>query len=514
MDVDRISKGQTASESGEDYNGKIKGLQRALAELPDSGRYDHHVVVLANLRDKTPAALKRLSVGFPTEVFDHAHAYGKLVFPVVSGTYYNGPQLSISLDLTNTSSPNSRVSYSVNTDLDHCDISLLFVPTSEIGRIMYTYKNSILKSNPRSYLELANNSVNRDIKATIVDRSTNVFALFNNGITMLSDDTTFNERVGLKDRAQVVVTNPQILNGGQTAYTLSRLHEDILSGRLDSTIFDGKEVLLKIITFSQDQSASSEAGLRLVEDISRATNSQTPVTEADRRSNDKIQVDLQRELFERYGYYYERKRGEFADGVRDGYIDRSQIIDREEFLRVCIACDLRASQARGTNTPALFRREGFTQTLRSTARVEEYFLAYRCLAELNRLEGLARRDRRDRWGTATFGQALRYGKFAVVAVCSDWGAGVAPVDSPDLVGYVLERWIAFESNARDRKSNRSYFQTSQDEATGLVSQELNYDGYYKGRTVNDDLREFFDLGAGKARFVAGDSHAELTEDQR
>ena len=71
---------------------------------------------------------------------------------------------------------------------------------------------------------------------------------------MLSEETNFNERVGVKDLAQVVLTNPQIINGGQTAYTLSRLFEQVLKGELPEAIFDNKEVLVKIITFEMDAS--------------------------------------------------------------------------------------------------------------------------------------------------------------------------------------------------------------------------------------------------------------------
>lgn len=494
MDVDRITEGETSSESGQEYNGKIKGLQRALEAIPDIARYEYNVVILANLKEKKKSALNRLTGRYSAEVFDHTRAYSELVFPVVSGTYYNQPTLCISLDLTNTSSSNARVTYSVETEFKACDISLVFVPTSEIGRILYQYKNSILRFNPRSYLELANNDVNRDIASTIVDRTTNEFALFNNGITMLSDETYFNERVGVKDRAQVVVTNPQVLNGGQTAFTLSRLYEDVLTGSKGPEIFSCKEVLLKIITFDPSQSATPEARLSLIEDISRATNSQTPVKEADRRSNDKIQVDIQRGLFERYGYYYERKRGEFADGVRDGYLERSHIIDREDFLRVCMACDLKVSQARGTNSKKLFGLENFTQTLRSTDRIEEYFQAYRCLLELGELEKAVRADRQDRWGSGIYGQALRYGKFAVVAVCANRGLDAAPEDAAGLVKGVLGEWIAFELHVRDKPANSVYFGMFTDSDTGEIRQELNYDGYYKGRTINADVKSFFSVG--------------------
>ena len=83
-------------------------------------------------------------------------------------------------------------------------------------------------------------------------------------------------------------------------------------------IFNNKEVLLKVITFSEDDTGviDDQDKLRLIESISKATNDQTEVTEADRRSNEKMQIEIQNSIFHDFGYFYERKRGEFGDGLR------------------------------------------------------------------------------------------------------------------------------------------------------------------------------------------------------
>ncbi|WNV05981.1 AIPR family protein [Candidatus Methylospira mobilis] len=62
--------------------------------------------------------------------------------------------------------------------------------------------------------------VNGAIKDTIITNDANEFALFNNGIAMLSDETYINERIGQKRKAQLIVKNPQIINGDQTSYML------------------------------------------------------------------------------------------------------------------------------------------------------------------------------------------------------------------------------------------------------------------------------------------------------
>ncbi|MCD6475576.1 MAG: AIPR family protein [Anaerolineaceae bacterium] len=491
MDIDRITNGEVVDENGNEYNGKIKQLQRDLSEVPDIGRYSYEVVILANLEQAKPSQLRRLTGGFTTSVFNYEKTYNELVFPVVSGTYYNASELCITLNVSNRSSSGARVSYTVDTDYKPCDISLVFVPTSEIGKILYKYKNSILKYNPRSYLELSNNTVNRDIAETITGRQTNEFALFNNGITMLSDGTSFNERVGVKDRAQAIVTNPQVINGGQTAYTLSRLFESVLKGELPKAIFDNKEVLVKIITFDIDPSDDPTQRLQLIEDISKATNQQTPVSEADRRSNDRIQIHMQQVIFKSYGYYYERKRGEFADGVHNNYIQRSQIVDREVFLRVCMACDFRVAQARRTSAKQIFKESNFNRTLNDLSRHPEYFFAYRCFLKLNQVERGFSKEHNNKYGVINYGQALRYGKYAVVAVCNHLSNDKALSTVDKLVDDMLSSWLDFETYAISQQTNRRYFTFNKDPETGKELQNLNFSGYYKGATLDNDLEKFF-----------------------
>ena len=202
---------------------------------------------------------------------------------------------------------------------------------------MDKYRNSILEYNPRSYLDLDGQQVNSAIRETLLRPDSNEFALMNNGITILSDETNLNERIGQHNKAQLRLLRPQIINGGQTAYTLSRiLSEDKLGAAFQ---FDGKEVLTKIITLTPKNPTKNTAAerLSLIEEISVASNRQTPVNNADRASNDSMYPVIQKVLFEKCGIFYERKRGEFSDGVRAGYIERRKILERNLFLRIFLA---------------------------------------------------------------------------------------------------------------------------------------------------------------------------------
>lgn len=355
MDVNRILEGEKQDEGGVPYNGKIQQLQREVSSLHDVARYGYRVIVLANLTGVTASQLRRLTGGYAAEVFDFKRTYKELVFPVLTGTYYTASDIVIPVDLSSKNA-GSKISYNVKTKYSDCEITVLFVPTLEIAKIMNKYKNAILRYNPRSYLDLEGQRVNSAIRDTILQTATNEFALFNNGITMLSDETNINEKIGQKNQAQLRVKNPQIINGGQTSFTLARLFVDNPEAAPD--VFRDKEVLLKVITLLGNE--SHEAKLHLIDEISNATNKQTPVINADRFANETFHTELQARVFEGYGLLYERKRGEFSDGVRDGYIDPTDVIERNHFWRLFYAANGKIDQG---FQKKLFQRNEFADVL-------------------------------------------------------------------------------------------------------------------------------------------------------
>lgn len=350
MDIERILKGEKKDEDGNDYRGKIYQLQRDIEKIEDIPRYNYKVVIFANLKGVSDSELKRLTGGYKVEVVDYYKCYSDFVFPIISGTYYSKSDLVLQIDLSNKVA--SKISYTVDTCIGDCDITVLYVPTLEVGKFMSKYKNSILKYNPRSYLGFKSQEVNRFIAASITEQKTNEFALFNNGITLLSEETSINELIANKGQAKLIVKNPQIINGGQTSFTLSRIYEECDN----KSIFDKKEVLLKVITLPPNACNKEH----LIERISNATNHQTPVGPSDRLSNQEEQVYLQKRLFEVFGVLYERKRGEYADGIFRKYINEDDIIDRSLFIKIYYALNNKISSSK---TKKLFVSHIWTREL-------------------------------------------------------------------------------------------------------------------------------------------------------
>lgn len=493
MDVSRITTGEPADEHDVQYNDKIHKMQARIKQIPDIGRWTYQVIILANVSSRmSQSQITRLTGGFPTVVYDHALVYQDLVFPVVKGTYYNPDELRLTINLSNASSQSARITYKVTTAKKDCDITLVFVPTIEIAKAMYRYRNSILKYNPRSYLELTNNSVNKEIASSITDLQTNEFALFNNGITVLSYETLFNEKIGQKDKGQLILTQPQIINGAQTAFTLSRIYEDQVLSKKQPDIFENKEALLKVITFHSEDQSLPDSYVDLIEAISKATNQQSIVTEADRRSNDAIQILLQNFLFQKHGLFYERKRGEYADGIRSGYLNRTQVIDREVFLRMVECCNNEPAAARRMSQQQLFERSHFEKALIDPNRFDEFFFAYTCFQALQEVKRAVARDGSDKFGFRTYGNGLQYGMYAIVTACHFEYSGADSLSRvQEILDSVLQKWADYEKAAVAQSHNRDYFRVFVDSDTGIEKQDLNFNNYYKGRTLMRDLSSYF-----------------------
>ena len=302
MQVRRVLGGEELDECGETYNGKILGLQRNFRDIVDQGRYKIIVIILANVAvSYSTSDLRRLTDGYDTQVFDFKRAYKDLLLPVVSGNLFRAQEISIQLDSSNKSA-GSKISYD------------------------------------------AGDGVNRAVRQTVLKRSGNDFALLNNGITIICDESGISEQSGRKHKAQLYLRNPQIINGGQTAYTLSLVYDETSEDDREA-VFAGQEVLVKAIALTPSNSESGQETKRrnLIERISTATNSQTAVSYADRVSGDDNRLEAQAALYEHHGVLVEFKRGEYTEGVRAGYIAEEDVVERSIFQRLYFVANGRFS---------------------------------------------------------------------------------------------------------------------------------------------------------------------------
>ena len=170
------------------------------------------------------------------------------------------------------------------------------IAVQELHRLYQQHGDALLERNIRRYLGPANR-VNAEMRQTLLDaEKAPSFYFYNNGITAICDRFDFNALQ--KADHQVQLKNLQIVNGGQTCRTIHQtLEEDLFA---PTNAF----VLIRIYQLPEDSR-------EVVRDITRATNSQSPVDLRDLHANDDIQKTLALGI-EQLGYVYKHHR---EDGV-------------------------------------------------------------------------------------------------------------------------------------------------------------------------------------------------------
>lgn len=471
MEIDRILDGECVGEDGNEYNGKIKGFQEKLSYISDLPRYNYKIIVLANLNNDK--LLSKLFSNYDREVFNYERTYKELVFPMCSSTYYKSKNIVIAMDIEGKV---EEVNETFNTSFGDCDVTLLFVPIIDIARMIKKYKNSILEFNPRNYLSMSKNIVNQGIKTSACEEHSD-FTLLNNGITMVCSQYESTTRTGKNNTTKITIENPQIINGGQTAYTLSKILEN---DNVQSSKMNGKKVLMKVISIYKDDREEEEYR-KFVNKISDATNKQTKIDEADRRANSEIQLKLQNGIYEKYGLYYERKAGEFEEALSKKIISKDMVIKRDILLKAIWAYNGCCGEARNNSGDKIFNQATFNQIMDDTVNVEKAIYSYRIYQELL---GLEQKHKKDDYNSAQWGYAIRYGKFAVIAAF----AVVFPYSDADVskasievnMQKMLSQWTHFESHIKEKSENTRYFNTQNE-----------FDNYYKSKSVDSDIKEYF-----------------------
>lgn len=179
---------------------------------------------------------------------------------------------------------------------------LMFIPATYLAEAYRKYGSKLMEANVRSFLSLRG-KINKGINNTLKDQPDN-FVAFNNGITATATDITQSDD-GHITRAD----NLQIVNGGQTTATI--FYSQMKSPRPD---LSNVRVPVKLIVV--DKASAQE----LIPQISRFSNSQNKVDEADFSANNPYQVTLEK-LSKRVfapmpngtqtHWFYERMRGQY-----------------------------------------------------------------------------------------------------------------------------------------------------------------------------------------------------------
>lgn len=216
---------------------------------------------------------------------------------------------------------------------------LCIIPGDVLADIYDRYGSRLLEGNVRSFLSVRG-GVNKSIRKTILAEPEKFF-VYNNGIAATSVDVVIEENAGSK--YVVYSKGLQIVNGGQTTASLS-------SARFkDKSSLEGIYVPMKLTLVKAANSAE------IIPNISRSSNSQNKVSEADFFSNHAFHIRLEeisRRIFApatpgaqyETHWYYERARGQYtqaqmkltkAEKARFGLQNpKSQVITKTDLAKV------------------------------------------------------------------------------------------------------------------------------------------------------------------------------------
>jgi AIPR protein len=170
---------------------------------------------------------------------------------------------------------------------------------------------------------LGSTEINRGMQETLA-KEPEFFWYYNNGITIVCDAAS---RVSSGGRDVIRVTNPQVINGQQTTRTLASS-----SGRGRAS------VLVRVIRVPRQAARGPSTFENLVSRIVSATNWQNAIRPSDLMSNDRIQIELDRQL-RKMGYFYLRKRQKKSEARRLAGGRHFYIVRKEDIAQAVAACD-------------------------------------------------------------------------------------------------------------------------------------------------------------------------------
>ena len=272
------------------------------------------------LRDEAYHMVRCADTAASLDVFD-----GKRVMFLLRD-YLDGVAPPVpSLDLEMESGQGVRVTGILNRYDSRTSIESWVFPMSgqAVGELYEFAGVRLFARNVRGYL--GSTEINRGMDTTI-EQEPEFFWYYNNGITIVCDQA---ERVSSGGRDILRVTNPQVINGQQTTRTLYK----------NLPLSAKASVVVRVIRVPREKVRSANGFEALVSRIVAATNWQNEIRPSDLMSNDRRQIEIERQL-RKLGYYYVRKRQTKSEARRSAGVRSYHLIKKEELAQAVAGCDL------------------------------------------------------------------------------------------------------------------------------------------------------------------------------
>jgi hypothetical protein len=180
---------------------------------------------------------------------------------------------------------------------------LSIIPGDMLASLYDEYGSRLMELNVRSFLQ-QRGKVNRGMRETIL-KVPHRFLAYNNGISATAEEIV-TERTPAGDLAIKSIKGLQIVNGGQTVASIHRAKKNDRCKHLGELAVQAKITVVKASLLEE-----------LVPKISRYSNTQNTVNEADFASNDPFHVAIEQLAGstwapgEQTRWFYERARGQY-----------------------------------------------------------------------------------------------------------------------------------------------------------------------------------------------------------
>ena len=217
----------------------------------------------------------------------------------------------VEIDFTDFTSKGLPCLEASDVSTDDIQCFLCVIPGGVLADLYDTYGSRLLEGNIRSFLAFKG-KVNKSIRKTIIGadgEDKRMFFSYNNGISATATSVTIDEESNGKYIKSI--NNLQIVNGGQTTASLSNVRFK------DKVDLNGIFVQMKLTVIPNHEQAQL-----LIPKISRGSNNQNKVSDADFFSNHEFNIRLQQISRRVYApavnglqyethWFFERTRGQY-----------------------------------------------------------------------------------------------------------------------------------------------------------------------------------------------------------
>lgn len=189
------------------------------------------------------------------------------------------------------------------------DCYMVAIPGNVVKSIYSEYGGRIVEANVRSFLTFRRN-VNKGIRTTIEGFPEN-FIAYNNGLVITANQVLFKEDPTSHRVSLTGLVGPQIVNGGQTTFAISKADSE----KLQKVWVPAKVIDLQKLRSQAD--GNGEKIEAMLQSISRSANTQNTVQQSDLTSNSPWNKKLEMladKVVTKTGsrWYFERTAGSFS----------------------------------------------------------------------------------------------------------------------------------------------------------------------------------------------------------